>query len=194
MELLDQFVEVFAQGLKLADAKLPRASSSKREYQAGIGPHTEPGTVRLALEEIVSNHLLEINPELSVKYPNYPRNKCDLLLRSSPDPLYIEIKMMRILGDNGKPNDNIIKHILSPYQHDRSALTDIEKLKTSGFEGKKTILIYGYESEEFPLSFVIEAFEKLADKNIVEACEASFEGLVHPVHQRGAVFGWIVAE
>ena len=83
---------------------------------------------------------------------------------------------------------------MSPYPHDRSALTDIEKLKTSGFEGKKAILIYGYECDQFPLSLVIDAFVKLAGKSIVEACDAPFKELIHPVHQRGEVFGWMVAE
>jgi hypothetical protein len=27
----------------------------------------------------------------------------------------IEIKMPRLMGDNGKPNDNMLMHILSPY-------------------------------------------------------------------------------
>jgi len=194
MELLEQFVGAFAQGIELADAKRPQASSTKRIYQPGIGPHKEPDTVEMVLEEVASNHILKIETEQEVKYPNFPRNKCDLLLRSSLESLYVEVKRIRFLGDNGKPNDMNIKHILSPYPRDRSAFTDIEKLKTSGFEGKKAILIYGYECDQFPLSLVIDAFVKLAGKSIVEACDAPFKGLIHPVHQRGEVFGWMVAE
>lgn len=45
------------------------------------------------------------------------------------------------LGDNGKPNDNMIMHILSPYPDHRSALTDCSKLatctKTAGSSGGK---------------------------------------------------------
>jgi hypothetical protein len=36
----------------------------------------------------------------------------------------IEVKMLRFMGDNGKLNDNIVMHILSPYPEHRSALTD----------------------------------------------------------------------
>jgi hypothetical protein len=34
--------------------------------------------------------------------------------------------MLRLLGDNGKLNDNMLMHVLSPYQAHRSALTDCE--------------------------------------------------------------------
>ena len=42
--------------------------------------------------------------------------------------------MLRFLGDNGKPNDNILMHVLSPYPQHRSALTDCEKLARSSVE------------------------------------------------------------
>ena len=29
-----------------------------------------------------------------------------------------EVKMLRLMGDNGKPNDNMLMHILSPYPAD----------------------------------------------------------------------------
>jgi hypothetical protein len=35
----------------------------------------------------------------------------------------------RILGDNGKLNDNMLMHILSPYPQHRSAVTDCNKLR-----------------------------------------------------------------
>jgi hypothetical protein len=47
----------------------------------------------------------------------------------SPDWSWaIEVKLLRLLGDNGKPNDNILMHILSPYPAHRSAFTDCTKL------------------------------------------------------------------
>jgi hypothetical protein len=49
------------------------------------------------------------------------------------------------MGDNGKPNDNMLMHILSPYPSHRSALTDCQKLAASGFSGSLAILIYGYD-------------------------------------------------
>jgi hypothetical protein len=45
----------------------------------------------------------------------------------------VEVKMLRLMGDNGKPNDNMLMHILSPYPDDNSALTDCQRLAASGF-------------------------------------------------------------
>lgn len=35
----------------------------------------------------------------------------------------VEVKMLWLMGDNGKTNDNMIMYILSPYPAHRSALT-----------------------------------------------------------------------
>ena len=78
-------------------------------------------------------------------YPDRPRQKCDLSIANEGSTLFVESKLLRILDDNGKPNDNLLMHILSPYPQHRSALTDCEKLRHSGFVGRKTILIFGYE-------------------------------------------------
>jgi hypothetical protein len=52
--------------------------------------------------------------------------------------------MLRLMGDNGKPNDNMLMHIVSPYSSHRSALTDCQKLAASGFSESLAVLIYGY--------------------------------------------------
>jgi hypothetical protein len=83
-----------------------------------------------------------------VPYPGLSRQKCDLCLGSSPDWSWaIEVKMLRLLGDNGKDNDNMLMHILSPYPQHRSALTDCRKLAVSTIRGKRAIMIYGYDQE-----------------------------------------------
>jgi hypothetical protein len=55
------------------------------------------------------------------------------------------------MGDNGKPNDNMLMHILSPYPKHRSALTDCQKLVGSGFEEAYALLIYGYDYDDWPM-------------------------------------------
>jgi len=100
--------------------------------------------------------------------------------------------MLRMLGDNGKPNDNILMHILSPYPAHRSALTDCEKLLASVLGAAKAILIYGYDHDEWPLETAIEAFEALANTKVKLGPRefAGFDGLVHPIHTRGGVYAW----
>ena len=112
----------------------------------------------------------------------------------SGDYWFIEVKMMRLMGDNGKANDNILTHILSPYPQHRSALTDCAKLTVSGFNGRYAILIYGYDYDDWPLDPVMAAFEYLASDIVVLSQKhvAQFAGLVHPVHQHGRVFAWKV--
>jgi len=195
-KLLDNFVTAFAKGMELADAKHPQAESqrTRRQYQPGLGPHTENNTVGLVLDEIQDNGLMDFVQERFVKYPSNPRTKCDLFIRSGTASLYIEVKMMRLLGDNGKPNDNILMHILSPYPQHRSALTDIQKLQNSGFGEDKAIVIYGYDYPEYPLKMTIDAFTKLAGEKLLPGVsKASFKGLIHPHHKRGSVYGWLVS-
>jgi hypothetical protein len=106
----------------------------------------------------------------------------------------VEIKMARLRGDNGKPDDTAIKDILSPYESDRSALADCTKLATADFACRKAIVIYGFDYPDRPLDPVIDAFELLAARRVQLSQRevAIFGPLVHPVHSAGRVFGWEV--
>jgi hypothetical protein len=182
----------FAAGLRLADARGPRWGA----YQPGIGPHTEPQTVALVLAELRREHpALYGAVQIGVPYPNSPRQKCDLLISPSGGRSWaVEVKMLRLMGDNGKPNDNMLMHILSPYPSHRSALTDCQKLAASGFSGSLAALIYGYDYDALPMEPAVEAFEQLAERRVRLGPRqaASFDGLIHPVHRRGGVFVWEV--
>lgn len=163
-------------------------------FQPGIGPHTETAAVALAMADLAGRGEY-VAHRLGVSYPRSPRQKCDVCLGSPPRwDWVLEVKLLRFMGDNGRPNDNILMHILSPYPAHRSALTDCDKLKNSGFDGRKGIIIYGFEHPEWPLEPAITAFELLARARgtIGERYEAPLRGLVHPVHETGRVFGWEV--
>lgn len=193
---LGLLVSDLAGGFVAADALRPVAVNQRsgKAFQPGIGPHPEKETVHLVIAAAAQSQPDRYTAmELEVPYPNYRRWKCDLCLGTGPDwDWVIEIKMLRILGDNGSPNDNILMHLLSPYEKQRSALTDCGKLLDSDFRGRKAIVIYAYEAEEYRMSRAIEAFELLADHwfEIGPRESAMFDGLVHPVHSAGAVFGW----
>jgi hypothetical protein len=118
--------------------------------------------------------------------------KCDLKLTTSATKLFVQGKLLRLKGDNGKPNDNMLMHILSPYPQHRSALTDCIKLSGSGFDGDKAIIIIGYSYPDVPLEPAILAFENLASGQIGRRREAHFDGLCHPVHTSGKVLVWPV--
>src|SRR3990172_13444865 len=163
MVTLEQFVTDFARGMKLADQRQPVAVNARRKiaFQAGIGPHSETETVKLVMIELAA-----LTPEayrqyrIGVPYPEKSRQKCDLCLGKPPSWEWaVEVKMLRLFGDNGKLNDNMLMHILSPYPEHRSALTDCDKLATSGLQGQKAVVIYAFDTPHFPVEPAIRAFE-----------------------------------
>jgi hypothetical protein len=192
---LTEFVYKFGRGMTLADsaAPLPEPSRTGRQYAPGIGTHSEDATVTLVFAALESAGI-QIPHQREVPYPAIPRNKCDVVLLGEPK-WAIEIKMLRLLGDNGKPNGNMLMHILSPYPHDRSALTDCLKLLQSGFDSNLAILIYGFDYPNLPLDPAIEAFERLA-MGIVQLSprvSCQFESPTHSIQSKGRVFAWEIA-
>jgi hypothetical protein len=193
----ESFLEVlatdFAWGIHAADAKRPAAISQRARgasYRPGLGPHTEANTVDLVLTELrLYKPTVYASVKTNVPYPKAIRQRCDLAFDCGDGTWYVEAKMMRLMGDNGKPNDNILTHILSPYPQHRSALTDCVKLSQSGFSGRYAILIFGHEYPGWPLAPTMSAFEWLArrDVSLSPPTVATFHGLVHPVHAKGAV-------
>lgn len=190
---LDKFLKDFSSSIVIADNKKPqKISRTGRVYQYGIGPHTEDETVDLTLQEF-PHTWKNCSFKRFICFPRNKRSKCDLCITSLDGRLFIEIKMMRLFGDNGKTNDNITMYILSPYIQQRSALTDIEKLNESGFDGHKAIVIYGYDYEEYPMIKTMECFEVLAkDKLGFPRLNHKFGGLVHPIHKKGEIYGWLI--
>lgn len=195
--MLDGFVRDFAEALAAIDAQRPQwvSTTTGRAYEPGIGPHTETATVALIVGHLSQRETsVSERYRIGVPYPNAARQKCDLVAELGGEEWAIEIKMLRFMGDNGKPNDNILMHILSPYPAHRSALTDTSKLATSSFEGRRAILIYGYDYDKWPLDPAIEAFETLARLRVTLGPRhtAEFGDLVHPIHRGGRVFAWEV--
>lgn len=195
MELQD-LVNGLAKGIVAADARSPVAvgQRSGRVFQPGIGPHSESDTISLALAES-SAGFMGIPLEREVPYPDIARSRCDLVIEGSPG-WAVEVKLLRLLGDNGLKNDNMLMHILSPYPVDHSALTDCSKLLRSGFAWRKAIVIIGYDYDSLPMGLTIRAFELLASRDVtlIAARPVPFDNLIHPVHRQGGVFGWEITE
>jgi hypothetical protein len=190
---IGRFVTDFAAAMTRVDNRRPQATSPRtgRIYQPGIGPHPEDRAVDLVLAELrVTLPDRWSSVQVRVPYPD-SRQKCDIVLGEWA----IEVKMARPNGDNGKPDDTSIKDILSPYESDRSAVSDAVKLAATMLAPHKAILIYGFDCPRRPLLTIIEAFEVLASQRVVlgPRCHAPLGPLVHPVHQSGTVLGWEVS-
>lgn len=196
---IEQLVADVGAAIKQIDSRCPQAANVRTgvKYQPGIGPHPETQAVDLIVSELqaVAPERYSDKLHTSVPYPGASRQKCDLCVGTGPDWEWaVEVKMLRLMGDNGKPNDNMLMHILSPYPKDRSALTDCPKLLDSGLPGRKGVLIYGFDYPSLPMDPAIEAFETLASRlvKLSERCVATYSDLVHPVHRAGRVFGWSI--
>jgi hypothetical protein len=123
--VLEQFVADFARGLAAADARRPQARNARsgQPFLPGIGPHTEAQTIELAMAELsLQQPSMYSLYRRDVPYPNMPRQLCDLVLQYEPGQAVwaLEFKLLRLAGDNGKPNDNMLMHLLSPYASHRS--------------------------------------------------------------------------
>ena len=70
--------------------------------------------------------------------------------------------------------------------------TDVGKLTNSHLARQNAILVYAYDYDDWPSLPLVEAFEMLARPRygLGPRLEASFDGLVHPVHSKGTVYGW----
>jgi hypothetical protein len=193
---LTRFVSDYAEAVQRIDGAAPvwTSTTTGKGYQPVIGPHPETEVVRLIANDLgATNATTYRQIVLGFPYPMAPKQKCDVVVTSSEN-WAIEVKMLRLMGDNGKANDNMLMHILSPYPAHRSALTDCEKLAVSGFDANLAVLIYGFDYPAWPMDPAIDAFEQLAGARVVlgDRAEAHFSGLIHPVHNEGRVFAWSI--
>jgi hypothetical protein len=79
-------------------------------------------------------------------------------------------------------------HLLSPYAEHRSAVTDCEKLVSSPARDEEQS-DHGFEA--IPAATpLISSFSSCRTTRQMSRLEAKFSGLIHPVHEHGAVFAW----
>jgi hypothetical protein len=200
MRMIAKLVRDAASAIKRIDTRGLTALNARtgQPYVAGFGPFPETQAVTLMADELrAMDPVAYSGLALGVPYPGRGRQTCDLCVREGEAwRLAVEVKLLRMMGDNGKPNANMLMHILSPYAKDRNAYTDCVKLANSEFPGTRAVMIYGFEFGDYPLEPAIEAFELLARSKVTlgERCVAQFDELVHPVHRAGRVYGWEVTQ
>jgi hypothetical protein len=132
-------------------------------YQPGIGPHSEDRAVDFIVAEMKSR-TPGLYGRLTCRVPyRTSRQTCDIVL---PSEWMIEVKMARFYGDNNKPDDTSLKDLLSPFDVDRSALTDCAKLARCDGPERKAVVIYGFDAPGRSLQLAIEMFEVLASRSV----------------------------
>jgi hypothetical protein len=101
------------------------AAPARGQKPAASSPSWKPSATRSAVSQLPDHP--PKNPALLTRCFNLPvalclkpeaRRHCDWCLGSPPLwDLAIEAKMLRLFADNGKLNDNMLMHILSPARH-----------------------------------------------------------------------------
>src|SRR5437763_344325 len=109
--MLDRLVRDFARAAELVDGNRPVARNrrSGEAFEPGLGPHSETATLNLLVHAAQATapewyRLVEID----VPYPSTARQKCDLRITTPIGSIIVEGKLLRLKGDNGKPNDNML--------------------------------------------------------------------------------------
>ena len=158
MELME-IVEKIADLIPIIDRTTSIQNSNrrnKRPYVKGVATLFEPQFTK----EIVRSWSTEFKDELSfindeISYPENSRETCDLVVSSIKEEIplgqfewAIEIKYLRLVGNNGNNNDYVMQKAISPFLKDRSLIHDIEKLKNAKFGKRKAIIFYGFDYDD----------------------------------------------
>ena len=156
---LEQIVSRIAELIPIIDKETNEQNHNqrnKRPYVKGVATLREPQLTK----EIVNNWSSKFKDELSViddeiSYPDKKAEKCDLVLTDAKEDIpfgkfewAIEIKYLRLVGNNGNNNDYVMQKAISPFLKDRSLIHDIEKLNNATFGKRKAIIFYGFDYDD----------------------------------------------
>lgn len=155
---LEQIVERIASLVPLIDESTEIQNHNrrnKRPYLKGVATLFEPQFTKELVRcwnEYYPGELSHIHDE----HP-YPDSKetCDFVLTTNGFDVKfgnfewaIEIKYLRLVGNNGNNNDYVLQKSISPFLKDRSLVHDIEKLKNATFSKRKAVIFYGFDYNE----------------------------------------------
>jgi hypothetical protein len=178
---LSSVLEDIADILKTIDS----SGSSFKSFQAGVGPYGEPQLTKLLAQDMSA----------------LPRYSGGVIMKRTPDLLIsehwaIEIKIVRPFGDNGKLAEDWSVNLLHPYLGNSSLLGDCLKLAAFPCPEQKAVLAICFEHDppQVDLDVLVRSFEHIA-RNVLSIQlgrrqSALRSHLIHPVHQRLAVYGW----
>ena len=184
---LNEIVERIASLIPLIDSTSEiqnRNRRTKRPYVKGVATLFEPQFTK----EVVKYWPIEYDGELSFIDDEFPypdsRETCDMVLTGKPSNTRtlcwkicsakkesdfgqfewaIEMKYLRLVGNNGNNNDYVMQKAISPFLKDRSLVHDIEKLKHATFATRKAVIFYGFDYDEDSVEHANRMCEKIAD-------------------------------
>ena len=144
---------------------------NKRPYLKGAATLFEPQFTKELLRCWTATHPQELQ-HIHDEHP-YPGTKetCDIVLVSSGEEVAfgefewaIEIKYLRLVGNNGNNNDYVLQKAISPFLKDRSLVHDIEKLRGATFAKRNAVIFYGFEYDEHSIQFAENMVHTIVDE------------------------------
>ena len=170
---LNEIVERIASLIPLIDSTSEiqnRNRRTKRPYVKGVATLFEPQFTK----EVVKYWPIEYDGELSFIDDEFPypdsRETCDMVITDAKKESdfgqfewAIEMKYLRLVGNNGNNNDYVMQKAISPFLKDRSLVHDIEKLKHATFSTRKAVIFYGFDYDEDSVEHANRMCEKIAE-------------------------------
>ena len=105
-----------------------------------------------------------------ISYPDNNRETCDLVISHIKEEIpfgqfewAIEMKYLRLVGNNGNNNDYVMQKAISPFLKDRSLIHDIKKLNSATFGTRKAIIFYGFDYDESSVDHAEEICSKIRE-------------------------------
>jgi hypothetical protein len=191
--MLRQLGEDFAAAVPAVDA-----TAEHDRWQAGIGPFEEEQQIERLREAVAGTTAYLLRTEVS--YPAGGK-RADILIEHDEVAVPIEAKLLRFRYDNGNIDPNSFAKVFSPFPERTTAtlLTDARALADADFAERGGLLGLYYAPDDEPYERMTpEAIaEKFAldvdywyDFGVETRAVAHFDGLRHPVHERGPVITW----
>lgn len=195
-DLLTTLADDFASVIPAVDTEAEHG-----RWQPGLGPFEEDRQVEMLREALEGKTSYSIETEAPYLDGG---QRVDLFIESEKTGIPVEAKLLRFRYDNGNIDPNSFAKVFSPFPERTTStlLTDARKLHRAGFDESGGLLGLYYEP-------VDESYERMTPEAIAEKFAldvdywydfevetrnvAHFDGLRHPVHQRGAVITWEIS-
>jgi len=168
---LTQIVDRFAEGIPRVDRSTTVRNSNPRTGDSYLTSAVSLGERQLVAEIAdwwADSYPAELPRHSSVHleypYPDILRANCDLVIAGNRDDgrfdWAVEVKKIRLVGDNGKNNDYVLQKLLSPWLKDRSLQHDALRLRKASFAARKAVVLVGFD---FKIGAIDEA-ELISDR------------------------------
>ena len=172
---LDELVETFALGMKVADQKSGKPSLAERPEREQLDLVVAHSAFKSWSRDVpyFSLYAEDMLDDIARGAASPTERLCDLV-SPGPDGWAVGTRLLMLLEPDGSPALKTLDALLSPYSDEDSALNQCRRLAWSSLtEERKALLLFGYEHKERPMAPAIEQFMQRVSKDITIVRSAS---------------------